>query len=493
MPDADTTQLTAVQLRDAISRGEVSPVEAVRAVLDRIGRLQPALNAFITVCAEPALDQARAAEVALVQGRELGPLHGVPFTVKDLVATRGVRTTYGSLIFEDHVPDHDAVVVARLKAAGAILIGKTTTPEFGQKGLTEAPLFGRTRNAWRADRTCGGSSGGAAVAVAAGLGPLAIGTDGGGSTRIPAACNGIVGFKQSLGSVPSDHAEDAFGNISYVTPMARTVLDCALMLDVMAGPDPSDPHTLNRPRHAYAQAARTQSDLRGVRVAWRPYLGNRKVAAETLRLCKSAALAFGELGATVLEMADDFRNSEDLWLVVNGSYRLAQYGHHLAAHRARMDPTLVAQLDRAAGYSAQELYRAIFQRTGLYRQVQAWFDQADIVVTPTLARNALALDHDFFAPIDIDGEPVDTLRRAWYPYTLPFNMTGHPALSIPCGWDSEGLPLGLQLVGRIGEDARLLHAAALFEQLRPWAQRWPDLVSPSAAAGGWGGGDGTSA
>jgi aspartyl-tRNA(Asn)/glutamyl-tRNA(Gln) amidotransferase subunit A len=393
--------------------------------------------------------------------------------VKDLVDTRGVRTTHGSLIFEDHVPDRDAVCVARLKAAGAILIGKTTTPEFGQKGLTEAPLFGRTRNAWRADRTCGGSSGGAAVAVAAGMGPLAVGTDGGGSTRIPAACNGIVGFKQSLGVVPSDAAEDAFGNISYICPMARTVADCALMLDVMAGPDASDPHTLHRPRADYARAAQAHGDLRGVRVMWRPLLGNRKIAAETLRLCESAARAFGELGAQVNEVPDDFRNSEDLWLIVNGSYRLAQYGHHLAEHRARMDRTLVAQLDRAAGYSAQELYRAIFQRTALYRQVQKWFDSADIVITPTLARNALPLEHDFFAPIEIDGEPVDTLRRAWYPYTLPFNMTAHPALSIPCGWDSEGLPLGIQLIGRIGEDARLLHAAALFEQLRPWAQRWP--------------------
>jgi aspartyl-tRNA(Asn)/glutamyl-tRNA(Gln) amidotransferase subunit A len=307
------------------------------------------------------------------------------------------------------------------------------------------------------------------VAVAAGLGPLAVGTDGGGSTRIPAACNGIVGFKQSLGVVPSDTAQDAFGNISYVTPMARTVVDCALMLDVMAGPHASDPHTLNRLCGGYANAARMEGDLRGVRIAWRPTLGNRKVAAETLHLCESAARDFGELGATVFEAPDDFRNSEDLWLVVNGSYRLAQYGHHLRVHRERMDPTLVAQLDRAAGYSAQELYRAIFQRTTLFRQVQAWFDAADIVITPTLARNALPLEHDFFAPIEIDGEPVDTLRRAWYPYTLPFNMTGHPALSIPCGWDSEGLPLGVQLIGRIGEDGRLLHAAALFERVRPWA------------------------
>jgi aspartyl-tRNA(Asn)/glutamyl-tRNA(Gln) amidotransferase subunit A len=474
---------SAEALAAAIRTRQLSPVEAVETCLSRIERAQPLLNAFITVCADQALADAREAERALMRGRALGPLHGVPFSVKDLVATRGVRTTYGSLIFADHVPDRDAVAVARLKAAGAILIGKTTTPEFGQKGLTEAPLFGRTRNAWRADRTCGGSSGGAAVAVAAGLGPLAVGTDGGGSTRIPAACNGIVGFKQSLGVVPSDAAQDAFGNISYVTPMARTVFDCALMLDVMAGPHASDPHTLNRSCGGYAKAARAEGDLRGVRIAWRPTLGNRKVAAETLRLCESAARAFGELGATVFEAPDDFPNCEDLWVVVNGSYRLAQHGHYLRAHRERMDPTLVAQLDRAAGYSAQELYRAIFQRTDLFRRVQTWFDAADIVITPTLARNALPLEHDFFAPIEIDGEPVDTLRRAWYPYTLPFNMTGHPALSIPCGWDSEGLPLGVQLIGRIGEDARLLHAAALFERLRPWAQRWPPLFAAAGTAG----------
>jgi aspartyl-tRNA(Asn)/glutamyl-tRNA(Gln) amidotransferase subunit A len=478
MRSGDPVAMTAVQLAHAMRAGDLSPLEVMHDVLRRIARAQPVLNAFVSVCAEQALEDAREAERRRARGAQLGPLHGVPFSVKDLVATRGVRTTYGSLIFADHVPDHDAVSVARLKGAGAILIGKTTTPEFGQKGLTEAPLFGRTRNAWRADRTCGGSSGGAAVAVAAGLGPLAVGTDGGGSTRIPAACNGIVGFKQSLGVVPSE-AEDAFGNISYISPMARTVADCALMLDVMAGPHSADPQTLNRPAGSYATAARPEGDLRGVRVAWRPYLGNRKVAAETLRLCESAALAFRELGADVFEVPDDFRNSEDLWLIVNGSYRLAQYGHHLHAHRARMDPTLVAQLDRAAGYSAQELYRAIFQRTALYRQVEAWFERADIVITPTLARNALPLEHDFFAPIEIDGEPVDTLRRAWYPYTLPFNMTGHPALSVPCGWDREGLPLGIQLVGRIGEDARLLHAAALFEQIRPWADRWPEGFEPA--------------
>ena len=174
-------------------------------------------------------------------------------------------------------------------------------------------------------------------------------------------------------------------------------------------------------------------------------------------------------------MPDDFENAEPLWLTVNGSYRMAQFGHHLKDHRARMDPTLVAQLERASRYSAEELYRAIFLRTRMYREVQGWFEHADVIVTPTLSRTALPIDQDFFAPIEIDGKPIDTMRRAWYPYTLPFNMTGNPAVSIPCDWDNQGLPVGLQLIGRLGEDALLLRTAALFEQARPWAQRRPPL------------------
>jgi aspartyl-tRNA(Asn)/glutamyl-tRNA(Gln) amidotransferase subunit A len=480
MTHEDLSYAAAADLSALIRNRQLSPVEIVRSTLARIERVQPVLNAFITVCAEQALAASRDAESAVIRGDLLGPLHGIPFSVKDLVNTKGVRTTYGSRIFDNHVPTVDAASVARLKAAGAILIGKTTTPEFGQKGVTDAPLFGRTRNAWRADRTCGGSSGGAAVAVAAGLGPIAVATDGGGSTRIPAVCNGVVGFKQSLGVVPHDTADDAFGNISYITPMTRTVMDTALMLDAMAGPHPNDPHTMNRVRDGYAQAANAGGNLAGLKVAWRPLLGNQVAAAEVLSACANAVKVFGELGAELFEMRDDFENAEELWLTVNGSYRLAQYGHLLDKHRGRMDPALVAQFDRAGRYSAQELYRAIFLRTKMYRQVQGWFERADIVITPTLARTALPIEHQFFDLVEIDGRPVDTMRRAWYPYTLPFNMTGNPAMSVPCGWDMEGLPIGLQLIGRLGADAMLLRAAALFEQARPWSQRRPSLPELNA-------------
>src|SRR5579863_3172653 len=234
----------AAELAALIARRALSPVELVEATLARVERAQPALNAFITVAAAPARAAARAAESAVMRGDAAGPLFGVPFSAKDLVNTAGVRTTFGSVVFADNVPAADSVAVARLKRAGAILIGKTTTPEFGHKCFTEAPLFGRTANPWDRSRTCGGSSGGAAAAVAAGLGPLAIGTDGGGSSRIPAACCGVVGFKQTLGLVPHDLTPDGFGNQSHITPLTRTVQDAALMLAAMAGPDPCDPHSL---------------------------------------------------------------------------------------------------------------------------------------------------------------------------------------------------------------------------------------------------------
>ena len=241
MHDSSLSYRTAADLAQLIRRREVSPVELTKATLARIERSQPVLNAFITVCHDEALAAARAAEAAIVRNDPVGPLHGIPFSVKDLVNTQGCA----HYLRVDDLPRSRArsrrCRRCAAEAAGAILIGKTTTPEFGQKGITEAPLFGRTRNAWHSARTCGGSSGGAAVAVAAGLGPIAVGTDGGGSTRIPAACNGVVGFKQSLGLVPHDSAEDAFGNISYITPMARTVADTALDARDDGGPAPQRP------------------------------------------------------------------------------------------------------------------------------------------------------------------------------------------------------------------------------------------------------------
>jgi len=475
MPTTDFAFTPATELAALIRSRRLSPLDLMRTTLERIQRSQPVLNAFITVAADAAMGQARAAEDAVPRGDTLGPLHGIPVAVKDLVPTAGIRTTWGSLIFKDHVPDADAVVVARLKRAGAIIVGKTTTPEFGQQCLTQAPLFGRTRNAWRADRTAGGSSGGSAVAVAAGLVPLAVATDGGGSTRIPAACNGVVGFKQGLGVVPQEYAQDGFGNISYITPMTRTVADTALMLQAMAGPDPRDPLTVGRPVPDFVAAVRDAGDLHGVRIAWRARLGNSAVAAPVLAACEAALGTFAELGAQVDELTGEFTNPESIWFVNNGAYRMAQFGHHLRQHRDIMCPTFVRQMDRIASFSAAELYAAIFERTRLYRTVQAWFEHADIVAMPTLSRSAVPIDQDFFGPIEIDNQSVENIRASWYPYTMPFNLTGNPTISLPCGFDAAGMPLAIQLIAPPGQDALLLRAAATFELAQPWVQHRPDL------------------
>src|SRR6266513_4117162 len=291
MPD-DLAFTSAAELAALIAQRVVSPVEIVDIVLDRIERTQPTLNAFMTVCADEARAAAKEAEAVVMRGDALGPLHGVPFAVKDLVKTAGVRTTFGSWALAENVPRADSPSVARLKAAGAVLVGKTTTPEFGHKCFTEAPLFGRTANPWDLSRTCGGSSGGAAAAVAAGLAPIGIGTDGGGSSRIPAACCGVGGFKQTLGLVPHYLTPDGFGNQSHITPMTRTVMDAALMLQAMAGPHRCDPHSLGLAVPDFVAAARADGRLKGVRIAWRPLLGNTILSREVRDACERTLAAF---------------------------------------------------------------------------------------------------------------------------------------------------------------------------------------------------------
>ncbi|HUH86308.1 MAG TPA: amidase [Stellaceae bacterium] len=470
---SDLCFLSATELRPRIARREVSPAEVTRAVLERIARLQPALNCFITICADKALRESREAEQRVMQGDALGLLHGVPFTAKDLVDTAGVRTTYGSLLFQDHVPSEDAVALARLRRQGAILVGKTTTPEFGTKGLTDAPLFGRTRNAWSARHSCGGSSGGAAVAVAFGLAPLAVATDGGGSTRIPAACNGVVGLKQSNGVIPHSQAPDAFGNYTYVTPMTRTVMDTALMLQAMAGPDVSDPWSIGLPVPDYLAAARAEGNLRGVRIVFCLAPAGKPVAAAVRGAFDAALQRLAALGAALDELPGEGFEIEPLWRVINHTTWRSRFAEMVARSGDRMSPSLVRQVNAAAHITGTEYQQAMFARAALFRRVQSLFRNADLLVTPTLLRPALPLEQDLFDPIDIDGVAVPDLRASWFPWTMPFNLTGHPAISVNCGFSPEGLPVGLQLVGRFRGETALLRAAALFEAASDLLAEWP--------------------
>ncbi|MBV8962306.1 MAG: amidase [Hyphomicrobiales bacterium] len=467
--------LPAIVLREHIARREISPVEVTRAVLDRAEGLQPMLNCFITICRDEALREAEAAEKALLRGESRGMLHGVPFTVKDLVNTAGVRTTFGSRLFENNVPTEDAQAVARLRRAGAILIGKTTTPEFGAKSLTDAPLFGRTRNAWSAAHTSGGSSGGAAVAVAVGIAPLAVATDGGGSTRIPAACNGVVGLKQSNGVIPHSQAADAFGNHTYVTPMTRTIADTALMLQVMAGADESDPWSYGSAEADYLEAAKAEGDLRGKRILFCAAPPGRPIAAEVAAAFAATLQRLRDLGAELEEMDGKRFDIEPMWRAINHTTWLARFGAMAARDADKMSPSLLRQLASASQVSGVAYQEAMFARTALFRHVQALLRDHDLLVTPTLSRTALPIDQDLFDGITVDGKAFEDLRANWFPWTMPFNMTGHPAMSIPCGFGDNDLPIGFQIVGRFRAEAEVLRVGALLEAAQRLLTRWPVL------------------
>jgi len=469
----DPCLLPATELRGRIARRELSPVELTEAVLARAARLQPELNCFITLCAEQAMDAARAAEQAVMSGQPLGLLHGIPFTVKDIVNTQGVRTTFGAIPHQHNVPAQDAVSVARLREQGAILIGKTTTPEFGSKCLTDSPLFGRTRNAWSAERTSGGSSGGAAVAVASGIAPLAVATDGGGSTRIPAACNGVVGIKQSLGVIPHSQAQDLFGNQTYVTPTTRTVADTGLMMQVMAGEHGCDPWSVGVPKPDYVDAARAEGDLRGRRVLYCLAPPGRPVAADVARAFEASLHQLTALGAELEPFSGEGFDVEPIWRAINHTVWRTRFAPIVAAHGEQLSDTFKRQIESAAQFSGVQYQQAMFERSALFLRVQALLERADLLAMPTLMRTALPIGQDLFGTIDIDGRACENVRAHWFPWTMPFNMTGHPAISLPCGFGDDGLPVGLQLVGRLRGDAALLRAAALFESTHDLLARWP--------------------
>ena len=466
--DRSLLEADALTLARRIRTKEVSPVAVVEAVLARIEALQPTVNAFITVTADEAREAARRAEAAVLAGERLGPLHGVPFSVKDLLFTKGVRTTMGSLIFANQVSGEDAVPVRRLREAGAILVGKTTTPEFGHKPLTDSPLFGATRNPWDLSRTAGGSSGGAAAAVATGQGPLALGTDGGGSVRLPASCCGIVGLKPTLGRVPHVHQSDLFSSTSYIGPMARTVAETAACFDALVGFDAGDPYSRPEP----ADDPRDVS-VRGLRIGWLPRVGNRLVDPEVLTSCEAAVRHLEGRGAHVETVDEDMSAFERTFLIGLQAGLAARVGSHMAKFGDKVAVSLRESIERGAQWSAVDWVNALGQRTAVYRRVNALLQRFDFLLSPSLSRPALAVDHDAFKPITIAGEEAGTIGGAWDPYLRPFNLSGHPAISLPCGWSSDGLPIGLQIVGPWYGDRRVLALAGHLERERPCARPMP--------------------
>ena len=468
--DHELCWTSAVDLAAAIRARRVSPVEVTRAMLARIEAVNPALNAYCTVVAARALSEARAAEAAVVRGDAIGPLHGVPISFKDLTPTAGIRTTMGSRIFEQWVPDADALVVERARRAGAIVLGKTNTPEFGCKGVTDNAVFGHTRNPWNLDRVAGGSSGGAAAAVAAGLGPLAEGSDLAGSIRIPASVCGVVGFKASLGRVPRWPALNGWTALSHVGPITRTVADTALLMSVWAGPDDRDPSSLPATGEDFARAV--EGGAGGLRVAWSADLGGAPVDHEVRRITEDAARAFVDLGCCVEDAHPPLDDTLTLFMDLTAPMRAAAMAPHLPHWRAQLDPMLHLRLDRAESMSAIDAEKATHRRTAFWHRVRGFFERYDVLLTPTTSVAAFPIGQTF--PAKIEGRPLEN-QLEWFPFTYPFSITGQPALSVPAGFTAEGLPVGLQIVGRRFADATVLRVGAAFEAARPWAHRRPPL------------------
>ncbi|PZW50836.1 aspartyl-tRNA(Asn)/glutamyl-tRNA(Gln) amidotransferase subunit A [Humitalea rosea] len=474
MADADLLFMPATRAAALIRRRALSPVELTRAVLAAIDRAQPRLNAFATVLHEQAMAAATRAEQAVMDGAALGPLHGVPVHIKDQVDTEGVVTAHGSAIFAGNLPARDDATAARLKAAGGILLGKTTMPEFGHKGLTDGPSFGTTRNPWDLSRTTGGSSGGAAAAVAAGLGPIGLGTDGAGSVRIPAACCGIVGLKATLGAVPWEASADTFGNNVYAGPMTRTVTDAAVMFSIIAGPSARDAQSLRGPGLAPVPPGLIGGDLNGLRIGYIAKACNAKVQAEMAANTIASLDALSARGALVEEVTDSIDWMEYQGRILYQAGFFVSCTPHLAQWHNQMDPVLLAFMERGSKFSLTQYREAQFARTRLFRAIQGLFERYDVLVTPTLTRTALAADFDAAdGQIEIDGEACGITRQGWTSYMYPFNLTGHPALTIPSGFAGDGLPTAVQLVGPWGGDMSLLRLGALLEQDRPWAQHRP--------------------
>ncbi|MBL8706863.1 MAG: amidase [Rhodospirillales bacterium] len=463
-------RMSAIELLSRYRRKTLSPVEATKAVLAQIDRLNPTYNAYCLVDHAAALKSARASEKRWMRGKPVGPLDGVPVGLKDLMLTKGWPTLRGSKAIDPNQAwDEDAPSTDRLREAGAVFLGKTTTPEFGWKGVTDSVLTGVTRNPWDKSKTPGGSSGGASAALAAFMGPLMTGSDGGGSIRIPAAFTGVYGIKGSFGRVPA-YPASPFGTVSHIGPMTRTVADSALMLQVMAQPDWRDWYQLESTGVDYTKGL--NKGVKGLKIGYSPDLGYAKVDPEVAKAIADGAKLFQRLGAKVEEVDPSggtsvFKDSHETFQAhwfAGAANLLSRYS---AKQRSQMDSGLQAAAEGGAKYSLLEYMAAVKRREDLGTQMNKFHETYDLLLTPAMPIAA------FEAGIEVPKGSGLTRWTEWTPFSYPFNLTRQPAASIPCGFTRAGLPIGLQLVGPLYGEAVVLRASRAFEEARPFAM--PDL------------------
>jgi aspartyl-tRNA(Asn)/glutamyl-tRNA(Gln) amidotransferase subunit A len=450
------TEFTAIELMERYRSGEVSPVDVTRAVLERIEAVDPTINAFCLVAADDALSAATASERRWRDGAPMGALDGVPVSIKDLVLTRGWPTRRGSLTVDpDQRWDVDAPATARLREAGAVLVGKTTTPEFGCKGETNSALTGITRNPWDPTRTAGGSSGGTAAAVAAGCGPLGVGTDGAGSVRIPAAFCGNVGLKPSFGRIPA-HPLSPFGTVSHLGPHAMSVADAALMLDVLKRPDARDWTSL--PPDDSDSLAGIEDGVTDLRIAFSPTLGYADVDPEIAAAVAAAVDVLAELGGRVDAVdpgfADPLEITTGLWFT--GAWTL--WNTLSPAQQEVTDPDFAAEADLGSQLNGLDVQRLHLRRGELGSHMRQFMQHYDLLVTPAVAVPAFEARPAGHSPMTPEA------MLGWTPFSYPFNLTQQPAITVPCGLTGDGLPIGMQLVGPMFADALVLRAARAYER-----------------------------
>ncbi|MEQ9812726.1 MAG: amidase [Azospirillaceae bacterium] len=481
---SEINRMTAVEIAARVKSGDLSPTEVVEASLRRMEATEPHIHAFCTPAPDLARRTAKALEAKLAAGEAVGPLAGVPVGIKDLVATKDLLTVNGSMVYKDFTPEEDDICVERLIAADAIIVGKTNVPEFGYSGVGHNPVFETTRNPWNLERTPGGSSAGSGASVAAGVTPFAIGSDGGGSVRIPSAHCGLVGVKASLGRVPlypgcRDERYpgiSSWESIEHIGPMSRTVEDSAAMLAVITGPDMRDRHSIPCGDVDWLAAARDGS-IKGLKVAYSADWGYARVDPEVRRIVGEAAKVFqSDLGCTVDEVDPGWADPyNDFWALVASNSDLEGMRKWLPDHAHHMSPHLVAFLLRP--WTAEDFTNANRTRQAVCNKMWRMMQNYDLLLTPTLAVPPFPLLTQ--GPEKIDGQIVHPVK--WLAFTFIMNFTGQPAATVPAGWTEggdfgPGLPVGLQIAGRHLGDETVLRAAAAFEAARPWADRWPALL-----------------
>ena len=470
-PDTGICFLPATELARRIRERGLSAVEVMEAHLRQIERINPKVNAIVTLTPEEAMDAACDADERLARGGEVGPLHGLPIAHKDLVPTKDMRTTFGSRVYRDHIPDHDALIVERLREAGAILIGKTNTPEFGAGSQTFNEVFGETKNPYDPTKTCGGSSGGAAVSLACGMLPIADGSDVGGSLRNPASFCNVVGMRPSVGRVPSWPGVAAWFPLAVEGPMARTVDDVALMLSAMVGQDPRSPVSLPEPGEAFANPP--ERDFSGIRVAWSQDLGGLPVDPCVTAVLEEARPVFEGLGCIVEEGEPDFSGADEIFLSWRAWHYELSYGHLLDEHRGDMKETVVWNIEEGRKLTGPQLGRAEMKRTELYHRVRKFMDSHEFLVLPVSQVPPFDIEQPYVT--EINGikmaNYIEWMKSCYY-----ITVTGLPAISVPCGFTPEGLPVGVQIVGRYRDDLGVLQIACAFERATGFGERRPAIA-----------------